>query len=595
MHMLNKIWIENFRSCKQIEIEFSKYTPMVGYNNAGKSTIIQSIIWLLPPSGGLIENDFYCNDTNSPISVTGKFSGINNELLEKLGATHRTKIEPYISESGELHIKRVQSIPGNTKVNRPLFILKKDGNHNTSEDWDKNPTGIDAAISTLFPSPIHIAAMQDSAQDAAKNTSSSTLGKLLKETLGTIQEEHGQKIQTAVKELENLLSAEGDNRAPELAQIDSSTNKALKELFPGLEVRAEIPAPSIQTLFKSGTIKVKDPNRNNSWNDFESMGHGAQRTIQMALIRCLAERGQTEKNSACKLLMIDEPELYLHPQAIEQVRSALKTISDQNYQIIFSTHSPMLIEQEDVPNTLLVRNQQSGTTILPTIAEAAKRELNQNPAQREILFTLSNSNQLLFCEKALLVEGSTEARLIPFLYKQLLGRTLGVDKIALIPLGGCGGTLKAMKVLSAVGIPHKALVDIDFLFRHGKQIELLAENDPDIELCKKHFNERATNNEIEITPEGLPKNSKTKKASDAYADCYESNCKQAIENIHIRALDKSVWAWPEGDIEKIISVTGKKEPHWVRFIREAEDDGLENKILKKDTLNRFFEWMLKEI
>lgn len=45
-HHLSKISIKNFRSCKDIDINFSSFTPLIGYNNAGKSTILNAIEWL---------------------------------------------------------------------------------------------------------------------------------------------------------------------------------------------------------------------------------------------------------------------------------------------------------------------------------------------------------------------------------------------------------------------------------------------------------------------------------------------------------------------------------------------------------------------
>ena len=53
-----------------------------------------------------------------------------------------------------------------------------------------------------------------------------------------------------------------------------------------------------------------------------TLGHGAQRSIQMTLIRHLADlKLNNQEQATTTLLLIDEPELYLHPQAIEILRS----------------------------------------------------------------------------------------------------------------------------------------------------------------------------------------------------------------------------------------------------------------------------------
>ncbi|MDK2593534.1 AAA family ATPase [Pseudoalteromonas obscura] len=46
-HFIQKLNINNFKSCKEFETELTACTPMVGYNNAGKSNVLEAIEWLL--------------------------------------------------------------------------------------------------------------------------------------------------------------------------------------------------------------------------------------------------------------------------------------------------------------------------------------------------------------------------------------------------------------------------------------------------------------------------------------------------------------------------------------------------------------------
>lgn len=593
MHLLRKVKIQNFRSCKSLAVTLDKITPLVGCNNAGKSTIIKAICWLLAPSGMICADDFCGNDLSKPIEVCGEIHGITEELLEKLAVKHRTKIAPYINEEGVLHIKRVQDKVGSAKTDRPLFVLTPDKDFADEDAWVKNPTGIDGAISALFPTPIHIEAMQDASQDAAKNTSNSTLGKLLKEILGNVAEAHGQRIKNAVAELSSILAADGNDRAPELSNIDESTNRALGNFFPGIEIRTEVPAPTLSTLFKGGTLKVRDPYRGDTWHDFDSMGHGAQRTIQMSLIQCMAEKSLQQDTPTCRLLLIDEPELYLHPQAIEQVRSALSKLSTAGYQVVFSTHSPLLIGERLVPNTLLVRKSDSGTSVLPTMAGAVQEVIENNQAQARLLFALSNSSQLLFCDKALLVEGKTEARLLPYLYEKEVGRSLGLDKIALISLDGCDSTQKAIEVLDVMGIPFKAVVDIDAVIRRGQEYGICEEGDENLQIIKDYFASRKEADGICLDGEGLPKKGNGYTAAQLYADLANSeDGKTSVQALHEAAKEKSrLWAWPSGDIEQVVSTSGKKERHMVQFIEQAEREGLEELLAKPDELKKALLWI----
>src|SRR5690606_37169629 len=113
--------------------------------------------------------------------------------------------------------------------------------------------------------------------------------------------------------------------------------------------------------------------------NISNLRHGSRRAVQMALINCLSEvkRKAADNPSRTTLLLIDEPELYLHPQAIERVRVALKALATRGYQVIFTTQSAHMIDREDAENVLLIRRcAQAGTFARPTIASAIKAALN---------------------------------------------------------------------------------------------------------------------------------------------------------------------------------------------------------------------------
>ena len=49
MHCISEIIPQNFRSCIDATFPLSEFTPLVGYNNGGKSNLLASIRWLLRP------------------------------------------------------------------------------------------------------------------------------------------------------------------------------------------------------------------------------------------------------------------------------------------------------------------------------------------------------------------------------------------------------------------------------------------------------------------------------------------------------------------------------------------------------------------
>lgn len=139
----------------------------------------------------------------------------------------------------------------------------------------------------------------------------------------------------------------------------------------------------------------------------------------MALIRHLADITTNENIGTTTLLLIDEPELYLHPFAIEQIRESLNILSQHGYQIIFSTHSSQMITSDLAKDTILIRkNNQLGTHCRLTISEAVNQVIVQRPAQATHLFSLTQSSKILFANNVVLTEGKTETTLLPFIFKK---------------------------------------------------------------------------------------------------------------------------------------------------------------------------------
>ena len=120
MHKIIEVHIENFRSCIDTRLSLSDFTPLVGYNNAGKSNILSAIKWLLKPYA-LSQTDFF--DSENTVCVTGHIVGIDDKLLSLLDERHRTRIEPYCVD-GNIRIRRIQNEPSTTVRDIKLEITR---------------------------------------------------------------------------------------------------------------------------------------------------------------------------------------------------------------------------------------------------------------------------------------------------------------------------------------------------------------------------------------------------------------------------------------------------------------------------------------
>ena len=174
----------------------------------------------------------------------------------------------------------------------------------------------------------------------------------------------------------------------------------------------------------------------------------------MALIRYLAETKATKQIGKRGLLLIDEPELYLHPQGVEQVRQALKKLSSGNYQVIFTTHAPLMLHREHASHTVIVRKPDvtQGTIVRKPLALAVNEAIADAPHQSRVLFELGKAADVFFSDRVLLSEGKTEDRLLPLLFEGFYGTTARAAKIGLISIGGCSDLVPALRVLKSMEI-----------------------------------------------------------------------------------------------------------------------------------------------
>jgi ABC-type cobalamin transport system ATPase subunit len=155
------------------------------------------------------------------------------------------------------------------------------------------------------------------------------------------------------------------------------------------------------------------------------------------------------------VLLIEEPELYLRPQAQRYFYRLLRSFAGLGNQVFYSTHAPAFLNVARLEELALVEHRgRLGTTIVqpaPLPADERFRALSEFDAERSELF-LSRA--------ALLVEGRTEKLVFPFVF-----RALGIDHdreaISIVECGGKPTIPIVARACNAAGIPFVVVHDRD--------------------------------------------------------------------------------------------------------------------------------------
>jgi hypothetical protein len=155
------------------------------------------------------------------------------------------------------------------------------------------------------------------------------------------------------------------------------------------------------------------------------------------------------------VLLIEEPEMYLRPQAQRYLYRLLRRLADAGNQVIYSTHSPSFLNVSRLEELALVdRHPVRGTAILhpePLSANDDFRVLSEFDAERSELF---------LARAVLLVEGQTEKLAFPFVF-DALGHDLDREGITIVACGGKSNIPLFARVCRAVRVPFVAVHDRD--------------------------------------------------------------------------------------------------------------------------------------
>jgi len=132
------------------------------------------------------------------------------------------------------------------------------------------------------------------------------------------------------------------------------------------------------------------------------LGEGIQNALVLSILQAFEER---RKQGA--ILLIEEPEMFLHPQMQRSLYKTLREIGKTN-QIIYTTHSPHFVSVPEYNEVMLVRKDSNGTQVyrsnLPIDLKRREKFIKELDPERSELF---------FASRLLLVEGDTEKLSLP--------------------------------------------------------------------------------------------------------------------------------------------------------------------------------------
>jgi putative ATP-dependent endonuclease of OLD family len=230
--------------------------------------------------------------------------------------------------------------------------------------------------------------------------------------------------------------------------------------------------------FKTMQILAMDPAQGDKDIDPAELGEGTRNLLILALLRSYAVTLRQSGEQLLGILAIEEPEIYLHPQAQRNLFRILREIADSGIQVIISTHSSHFVDTEYFDSIGLVRkvddNEIKGCqhTVLTLVtkqdllehcyATGVPRDKATFENITEYYKSTSNFrlNEAFFARFVILVEGETEELALP---EYLAAAGLDCDRrgVSVIAVQGKNQIPKYWRLFSKFGIPMIVVFDND--------------------------------------------------------------------------------------------------------------------------------------
>jgi predicted ATP-dependent endonuclease of OLD family len=155
------------------------------------------------------------------------------------------------------------------------------------------------------------------------------------------------------------------------------------------------------------------------------------------------------------VVLIEEPELYLSPQAQRHLYRRLRALAERGNQVFYSTHASSFLSVAHLDELALVSHRPGSGTAL--------RQPEQLPADESFraLAEFDAERAEIFLSRAvLLVEGMTEKLVFPFVF-EALGYEPDSEAILILETGGKANMPLFVRVCNACGIPYVVVHDRD--------------------------------------------------------------------------------------------------------------------------------------
>ncbi|WP_110929760.1 ATP-dependent nuclease [Paenibacillus bouchesdurhonensis] len=429
---LKRFSVTNYKVfCEKFSIQFSEKDIVIltGKNNTGKSTFLEAINQFFLPTVAKTKIPIECYSDQDESKV------IELEAVFLVDGEELTILKKYANDNGKFYDKDEKEIKKGHPLkealdkileNCPYYITP----YMTTDEVDKQVHEIYSQIIT------------------------SELTKLEKDDSEELSSEY-LELKRAIPKLLSQLKKNTDHA---LRIVSENVSKNLQGLFSNNDLMLAVTGGesngfSISDIVKSTNSSVTINNKQYQGMPLTTQGTGIQRMSLIYIIQNMIEQGLLGTNED-KMLLIDEPEAFLHPEAVRALSRSLYAIGNK-MPLIISTHSPVLIDLSE--NHASIQVFRIGTSEAIELYQSSSSVFDENDITNMKILNYVDSyiNEFFFAKNIVIVEGDTEyVALIHYIQERQL-------PIHVIRARGKGTICSLMKILNQFKAPYFIIHDVD--------------------------------------------------------------------------------------------------------------------------------------
>ena len=524
---LHEVKIKNFRKLKDCTINFRDTTFLIGPNNSGKSSVFAALDHLHKGSNVTREDyskhfdaqeDSYIYENE--IEIIAEYHNLPDESNNWLGFRGRviSHNNPVNGEStNKIIYKKTwslnQSKPKVFMLEYPRIVAENYNDFNKVEDlvgddfseefvkahfgeanytknltaaavkvklvdlpqywefatdkealWVENPGGIPGNVLSKLPRTVIIPA-----ESCASVLTSS--GGALFSLLGDLFEQvrtNSPNYEQAQKFLNDLANELDPNDADtDFGRLIEELNGMVHNLFPESSVHVSASLDQPDKAIKPQFCVEMESNVKTTVN---YQGHGMIRATAFQLLRFVQDFvNRNAELPRATIFCFEEPEIYLHPSAANQMRDALYELAGPNCQIIATTHSPFMVNlgsEKSMSLTKFSFDADEFSTSNSFNLEQAFIVLQDDEKQnlKMLLKVDDYISRMFFTKKCIFVEGDTEEIVV----RETVRRLSRDDKSRVI--GNCEFLRARGKAVLISIAKYLNALDINYVFMHDRDL-----------------------------------------------------------------------------------------------------------------------------